>query len=232
MAVTEVGTAQSDWQEGIDTSFTTSVTVPSGASLLTYRVAYYNGSETTTISSATFNGSAMTIAVQYMLVDKRVAILTLVSPAVTTANLVITFNNSNSVFLRGLANKWSNVDTATPYHDAVSANGSSSTATVNVPSVVSGEVVIDAVGAAQTLTVRAGQTQDLNGVLVTASSITGGFSQSTTTGTNTMDWTVGSSTTWATCALAIKEAASGITTEYVAPVWAQNVGVMIGRRYV
>lgn len=207
MAVTRVGSSSTVSGSNV-TSLSVSRNVSTG-NLLTIQTAYYNSSGTVTVS-AVFNTSesftsVITSANALGGNDKRSAILRLVNPTATTANVVATYSGSSYPLMT--VEEWSSVDTASPTHDATANNSEGTTPTVNVANVLSGEVTIDAMCGGSTPSVGAGQTQSQNVNLV--SSIYGATSyDTTTTGTNTMSWTAGD-TSWCTCAVALNEGAGG-----------------------
>jgi len=107
--------------------------------------------------------------------------------------------------------------TTTPYENAASATGTSSTPNVNVTS-ETGSIVIDCVSSSvsqtTTLTVGTNQTQRVRDAS-TGGYLTGGqrelFGMSTEAGVTTtaMGWTFGVSTEWGACGASIKAAATG-----------------------
>lgn len=207
-AVTEVGTPTLGSDTGGGTSVSVARTTTSGSKGLTVQLSYYNGSGAVAAPTLSWNGTAMTTACQSANAlggnDKRSAVYFLADPAAGSFNLTGTF--SNTAFWRLAIREWSNADN---YHDCSTANGDSAAATVNVASVVSGEVILDAVAANSTIAVGAGQstTNSYNGVL--AGSSHGAASIDTSgTGTVAMNWTNGDST-WATSAFALVEASGG-----------------------
>lgn len=207
-AVTEVGTPTLGSDTGGGTSISVARTTTSGSNGLTVQLSYYNGSGAVAAPTLSWNGTAMTTACSSANAlggnDRRSAVYFLQNPAAGSFNLTGTF--SNTAFWRLAIREWSNADN---YHDCSTANGDSATAAVNVASVVSGEVILDAVSAAATIAVGAGQstTNSYNGVL--AGSSHGAASIDTSgTGTVSMNWTNGDST-WAIAAFALVEASGG-----------------------
>lgn len=207
-AITEVGTPTLGSDTGGGTSISVARTTTSGSRGLTVQLSYYNGSGAVAAPTLSWNGSAMTTACQAANSlggnDKRSAVYFLANPAAGSFNLTGTF--SNTAFWRLAIREWSNADN---YHDCSQTDGDSGTAAVNVANVLSGEVTLDAVAANTTIAVGSGQstTNSYNGVL--AGSVHGAASVDTsTTGTNSMNWTNGSST-WAISAFALHEAAAG-----------------------
>lgn len=207
-AITEVGTPTLGSDTGGGTSVSVARTTTSGSKGLTVQLSYYNSSGAVSAPTLSWNGTAMTTACQASNAlggnDKRSAVYFLQNPAAGSFNLTGTF--SNTAFWRLAIREWSNADN---YHDCSTANGDSAAAAVNVANVVSGEVTLDAVAANSTIAVGSGQstTNSYNGVL--AGSIHGAASVDTsTTGTNSMNWTNGDST-WAISAFALVEASGG-----------------------
>ena len=207
-AVTEVGTPTlgSDIVGG--TSISVARTTTSGSKGLTVQLSWYNGSGAVAAPTLSWNGTAMTTACQATNAlggnDRRSAVYFLADPAAGSFNLTGTF--SNTAYWRLAIREWSNSNN---YHDCSTANGDSAAATVNVASVVAGEVTLDALTANGALTVGAGQsaTNSYNGDLVGAQD--GGASIDTSsTGTVAMNWTNASST-WAISAFALVEASGG-----------------------
>lgn len=209
-AITEVGTPTLGSDTVGGTSISVARTTTSGSKGLTVQLSYYNGSGAVAAPTLSWNGTAMTTACQASNSlggnDKRSAVYFLQNPAAGSFNLTGTF--SNTAFWRLSIREWSNADN---YHDCSTADGDSGTAAVNVANVVAGEVTLDAVAANTTIAVGSGQstTNSYNGVL--AGSVHGAASVDTsTTGTNSMDWTNGSST-WSISAFALVEATGGGT---------------------
>lgn len=220
-AITEVGTPTLGSNTGGGTSVSVARTTTSGSKGLTVQLSYYNGSGAVAAPTLSWNGTAMTTACQAANSlggnDKRSAVYFLANPAAGSFNLTGTF--SNTAFWRLAIREWSNADN---YHNCSTADGDSGTAAVNVGSVVSGEVTLDAVAANTTIAVGAGQstTNSYSGVL--AGSIHGAASVDTSsTGTVSMNWTNGSST-WAISAFALVEASSG--SGVLGPLMLMGVG--------
>lgn len=217
MAISEVGTATLGSDTGGGTSISVARTTTSGSKGLSVQLSYYNASGAVSAPTLSWNGTAMTTVSQAANSlggnDRRSAVYFLADPAVGTFDLTGTF--SNTALWRLAIREWSNAGST---HSGSSADGDSGTPSVNVASVVSGEVVLDAVAGNTTLAVGSGQntTNSYNGNL--AGSIDGAASIDTSsTGTVVMDWTAGSAT-WAISAMAL--------VEYTAPaqgLWAQSL---------
>lgn len=93
---------------------------------------------------------------------------------------------------------------------AATATGTSTAPSVDVPSVASGEMVVDIVSGEDSVTVGAGQTQRWNEF--NSGVVTGAQSTETGTGTITMSWTLASSTAWGIVAGRVLQAtAAGCT---------------------
>jgi hypothetical protein len=211
MAISEVGTPTLGSDTGGGTSISVARTTTSGSKGLTVQLSYYNGSGAVAAPTLSWNGTAMTTVAQASNSlggnDKRSAVYFLADPAAGTFNLTGTF--SNTAFWRLAIREWSN---ASSTHNGSSADGDSGTPSVTVASVVSGEVILDAVSANTTLAVGSGQSaaNSYNANLV--GSVDGGASVDTSsTGSVAMDWTSGSST-WAISAMALVEDAGGSTS--------------------
>lgn len=210
-AVTETGTATLHSNLSGGTSFSQSKTVTGGANTcLTVQLTYYNGSGAVTPPTLSWNTSeAMTTVASAANAaggnDRRVAVYYLATPTGGTFSVTGTF--SNTAFWRAAIREWANCG---GNHGGAGANGDSTTATVNVTSVVSGEVILDAVhnGANVTPTPGSGQsTTNLYAAQIVGSSYGGASTDTTSTGTVAMDWTVDSS--WAIAAMALTESAGG-----------------------
>lgn len=208
MAVTEVGSPTLGSDTGGGTSISVARTTTAGSKGLTVQLSYYNGSGAVATPTLSWNGTPMTTVAQAANSlggnDRRCAVYFLANPAAGSFNLTGTF--SNTAFWLLAIREWSNADSV---HGGASADGDSGTASVNVASVVSGEVTLDAVCANGPITPGSGQsaTGSYNTDIVGAQD--GGASiDSSNTGTVTMDWTVASST-WAIAAMALVEAAGG-----------------------
>lgn len=207
-AVTEVGTPTLGSDTVGGTSISVSRTVTSGSKGLTVQLSYYNGSGAVAAPTLSYNSVAMTTVTSGANAlggnDRRCAVYFLANPSSGANNLTGTF--SNTAFWRLAIREWSN---ASSTHNGSNANGDSAAASVNVGSVVAGEVTLDAVTAVQTIAAGSGQstTNSYNGVL--AGTTHGAASIDTSsTGTVAMNWTNGDGT-WATCAMALVEDAGG-----------------------
>lgn len=192
------------------TSYSCARTVTSGAKGLVLLIPYYNASGAVTPPTMNWNTSeAFTLVTSGANTpsgsDRRCAIYFRANPTAGSFNVTGTF--SNTVFYRSALIELSN---ASATHDGANANGDSTSASVNVGNVVSGEWVVDAVinGANVTPTPGAGQsTTGLFAAQITGSTYGGASIDSSTTGTVASTWTVDSS--WAICAAALDEDAGG-----------------------
>lgn len=208
-AVTEVGTATLGVDQTASNSLTISRTVTSGSKGLTVQLSYYNGSGAVSPPTMNWNTSeAFTLVTsgQNAGGDFRVAIYFLANPTSGTHDVTATFGGNTEAW-RAAVREWSNVS---GMHGGANATGTSTTPSVNVASVVSGEVTIDAVtnGGGASGTAGSGQstTNMYTGQL--ASTIYSSASTDTTsTGTVAMDWTI-TSAEWTIAAAALVESAS------------------------
>lgn len=203
-AVSIVGTCGTG-TASTSTTLTISRTVSAGSNrALTFHVAWHG---TETISSVVFNTSeTMTVVGTATDTTEQAALYILVAPSVTTANAVVTFSSATSS--AGAVCEWNNVDQATPTHGVATAMGDNATVTVTVASVISGEVTVDSAKIVTgPPTVGAGQTQDLNTVIVGASYAAASH-DTTGTGSVVMSWSH-TSDPFATVAAALKESAGG-----------------------
>lgn len=209
MAVTEVGTPTLGSDVVGGTSISVARTTTSGSKGLTVQLSWYNGSGAVAAPTLSWNGTGMTTVVQGddTIVgggEKRCAVYFLANPAAGSFNLTGTF--SNTAAWRLAIREWSNSSST---HGGASNRGDSGTPSVDVASVVAGEVCLDAVAGNTTLAVGAGQntTNSYNGNL--AGSVDGAASiDPSSTGTVAMNWTSGSAT-WSIAAMALVEDASG-----------------------
>lgn len=205
---TEIGTPTLGSDTGGGTSISVSRTTTAGSKGLTVQLSYYNGSGSVAPPTLSWNGTPMTTVASGANAiggnDKRCAVYFLANPAAGSYNLTGTFSGTS--FWRLAIREWADVDN---YHDGSNANGDSGTPSVNVANVVSGEVILDAVTAAATIAVGAGQStaNSYNGQVT--GSIHGAASIDTSgTGTVSMNWTSGSAT-WCIAAMALSLASGG-----------------------
>ena len=197
-------------------SFTFSHTVASGSDRATvFRIA---NSGNVAVSGVTYGGVA---AAQVPGADSaagssfiRTDIWRLVAPAVSTADVVVTFASS----ARGCAQAatYSGVHQTTPHGTAAAAGGSSLTPSVAVTS-AAGELVVDIAATrdeTKTLTPGAGQTEEPAGGFVGASgagstSVQAAASREDGAASVTMSWTNSVSSSWAISAVPLKPATGG-----------------------
>ena len=159
-------------------------------------------STSVTVTGIKFNSVALTLkGTQYYTSQaRRVAIYYLVAPtASTTADVVVSF--SGAVYGVAGAVSFAGVDQCIPLGTQLGATGNTATATVS-PVTVAGDLVFDTVAAGTALTVDGSQAQQWN--IGDGTTIYGGASTKTATGTPTaMSWTL-TSGYWATLAVGIK----------------------------
>lgn len=209
MAVTEVGTATlgSDLVGG--TNFTIARTVTSGSKGLTVQLTYYNGSGSVAPPTLSWNTSETMTQVAVGANaggDYRSTIYFLANPTAGSFNVTGTF--SGTAFWRAAVREWSNSNST---HGGAGADGDSAAPSVNVTSVVSGEVILDALiqGSNAAATAGSGQsTANLYNANIVGSQWGAASTDTTSTGTVAMDWTI-TSAVWVIAAIALVEAASG-----------------------
>jgi len=187
-------------------NLTWSHTIGSGSNrILIISVSNRDGNKT--VTSVTYGGTALTqIGFQNGPGNQnRTSLWKLLAPPTGTASIVVTL--SGSVNVVGGAVSFDNVDQTTPHGTFVSANGTSTTASVNVTS-AAGEVVIDtatANGDAVSLTAGAGQTAQWNtGTGTAGGNVRGGGSTEGGAPAVTMSWTLGASKPWSIGAVSLK----------------------------
>lgn len=210
MAVNEVGTPTTHDDTVGGTAYSAARTVTAGSKGLTIQISYYNASGAVTPPTMNWNtNEAFTLVASSSNAiggnDRRCALYFLANPTAGSFNVTGTF--SNTCVWRSRVREWSNCSST---HGGASANGDGTTATVNVASVVSGEVTIDAMisGANVTPTPGSGQnTTNLYAQQVGGSTYGGASTDPSSTGTVTMDWTCDS--TWAIAAMALVEDVGG-----------------------
>lgn len=123
-------------------------------------------------------------------------------------SVTVTFDASKNSMTLGLRS-YCNVNQASAFGTSIAANGSATPITQNVTS-ATGELVIDAVaatgGTGETLTVGAGQTQELNFFQDQTNHIQAA-SDEAGAGTVTMSWTISTNNYWASLAVPLKPSA-------------------------
>lgn len=127
------------------TTATINYTTPAGSDLVLF-LGFAMRDATDTISSATHAGNAMTaVAAEASGPPIHTRIFYIINPTSGSNNVVAT---SSGTPLAWAAVVWtcSGVNTAAPVHDATNANGVSATASVTVPNLVAGDVVVDIMG--------------------------------------------------------------------------------------
>lgn len=122
-------------------------TVNATNSCLVVFVPYYNTNGTTTISSATFAGNAMTQAANSTAGDYAGSVWVRAlgaSYVAETADVVITFSAADTSYSDAIITQWENCHQTTPTHDGIgtTATQETGTATLTVANVVSTDVVL------------------------------------------------------------------------------------------
>ena len=165
------------------------------------------GNTASQATGVTFNGTALTLIREDVgCNNQKTQLWKAYNPAVTTANVVITWPDTASTIFTANGNvlQYTGVD-STVNEASAGSTGSSTTPSVNILTVSDLATVIDcAIGLnASGLTIGAGQTVRRN---TTANSIGHGSSSvegRTPVGTEVMDWTQ-TTAAWATSAVALK----------------------------
>ncbi|MCH7713488.1 MAG: hypothetical protein IIC99_07680 [Chloroflexi bacterium] len=155
------------------------------------------------VSGVTYGGQALTLvpgSVASHANGDRVELWYKVAPLTGANNVVVSL--PSSVQTVAGATSWTGVHQSTPLGTAVPGTGTSATASVDVGSIV-GDVVVDAVSTAGSVTVGANQTQQWN--LAQAGFKGGGSSEDGADTTTTMSWTF-TSGDWAISGVALKQA--------------------------
>ncbi len=158
----------------------------------------------TVASTVTYGPQSLTlVGIQDGPAQARIEIWRLVNPATGTATVTVHGNpaDSGANIVVGVTT-WTGVDQTTPLGPFASANGMSTTATVDVTS-AAGELVHDTVSAnIMSLAVGAGQTQRWN----LSPQHTGGGSTEPGAATVTMSWVAEIPVDWAIGGVSIKPA--------------------------
>ncbi len=185
MAITQLGSVTTDFDNATPTVLTTSRTQPSGTDAALVITVATEGN--VVHSSVTFDGVALALELNSIGSGRRVSIWSLAAPNVVTANIVVTLASAADVGM--IASSWEGVNQITPFSGSAANSGNSATPSVVVPSAV-GELVIDAFvhdNNGNNPIVGAGQTElaDVNviGDFRTASSFEDGAAPNVT-----MDW--------------------------------------------
>ncbi|MEZ4722546.1 MAG: hypothetical protein R2813_11795 [Flavobacteriales bacterium] len=109
------------------------------------------------VSSVSYNGTAMTLLSSGVQGEVSVAMYYLVAPATGAHNVSITMNSTRTIAVG--ANSYTGVDQVNPFYSFGSASGTSATSSVTIPS-VTGHLVVDVLGTKEANpTPGAGQTQ-------------------------------------------------------------------------
>ena len=137
MAITQVGSTTTDFDNTMTTVLTTSYTQAAGGDgLLVVKVSTEGLSSHNTV---TFDGQSLTKQIDSPGSGRRTSIWTLVNPPVTTANIVVSIANAD---VSMIATSWIDVNQTTPVSNSAANSGSSATPSVVVNSAV-GELVLD-----------------------------------------------------------------------------------------
>lgn len=212
MAVAKVGSTGTK-NDGTGTTHTLSYTLNGSANFLLARIQWNEVGDT--ISSVTWDGGAMTAAGSVAADgdDHKCVIYYLASPATGTRNLVVTFSGAVGGAFIG-ADGYSGVDTTTPVSDyttGISVGSAASPASITIDSATD-DLVVDLLGWAwngATMTVGAGQTEDVNLADTLFGGSHAGCSSEPGATSVTMSWTYTGNLNWAMAGLNIKAASGG-----------------------
>lgn len=194
-------------------SKTTAYTTPAGSNQVLFVLSGIRHT-TVTINSATHAGNAMTaIAASSALSPVAVRGFYIVNPTAGTNNVVVNYSSTplaDAVVILTC----SGADTSSPIHDPTNASNTGTAVSNTVPSVVSGEVLLDFF--VQDLlttapTIGANQTELNKGT--DGVELGWGASQQAGADGGVMSWTTALSEQWASQAVAVKPSpAGGVTT--------------------
>ena len=179
------------------------------------------------VTSVTYGGTPLTLVGENITnTSARISIYRLINPPSGTANVVVNFSANPDKGAVVSITTFNNVDQTTPLGTFASAQGNSSSQTVNVSS-ATGELVYDVVAKrSQSLTVGAGQTQRWN--LYSGWEMYGGGSTEPGAATTTMSWTAGSEN-WAIGAVPIKPSSQFNTITFTqTPALCSNLTITTG----
>lgn len=196
------------------TSVTWSHTVASGATILVVQSGLVTTG--TTISGITFNGTALTRAVQYYnSFNVQSEIWYLVSPTATTANIVVTYSVDANKALepKNGAISMLGTDTSSPLGVTGTAGTSTGAVTKSVTTTAANSYLVDMVTQAGTdlgSPTGSGQTQAWRDLNSAGGGTDGGgsYMATTSTGSYTMSWGGTTTGNWAYTVAEIKEAAA------------------------
>ena len=138
MAIVQIGSTITDFDNGTPTSLTTSYTQAAGTDRA---LVVFVGTEGNVVhSSVTFDGVGLTLELNSVGSGRRTSVWYLAAPNVVTANIVVTLASAADVGMIG--HSWSDVNQGTPFSGSAANSGNSATPSVVVPSAV-GELVVD-----------------------------------------------------------------------------------------
>ena len=203
-SVSEAAIAIDATSSGTGTTSPITVSHPTGSGtnrLMLVGISGARSSGTVAVSGVTYGGVALSlVGTQAYAAYQKIWIYQLVAPATGTADVVVTFSTApNGGAVVGVVT-FTGVNQSTPLGTFVSAQGTSTTPSVNVSS-ATGELVFDTVNHYWPLTVGANQTQRWN---TGSGNIYGAGSTESGAATVTMSWTASGSDTWAIGAVPIK----------------------------
>lgn len=195
-------------------SKTTSYTTPTGSNQVLFALSGIRHT-TFTINSATHAGNAMTaIAAASTLSPVIVRGFYIINPTSGTNNVVVNYSGqplADAIVILVC----SGVDTASPIHDPTNASGTGTAVSNTVPSVVSGEVVLDwFIQDVETTAPTIGSNQTELNKGTDASELGWGASQQAGSDGGVMSWTTALSQEWASQAFAVKPLSSSTTTQF------------------
>ena len=170
-----------------------------------------------TTNSVTYNGVAMTKAVDSIEASSnRAELWYLASPATGSNNIVVTFSAATDDALVIGSISYTGVDNASPIGATASqAGATTSTApSINITTLNNNSYIMDAMYKNSTATETATAPQTEVWGQVDAYGTEGGagsYKSFPTAGATSMAWTLSASTLWIMCAMEIKESVSGAT---------------------
>lgn len=168
-------------------------------------VSLEDGDLTKEVANVTYGGILMTEIANVPVgsTPPRVQMFELVAPVTTQQTVLITIEAGNAQKMNAGAISFTDVNQTNTTGVAVTAIGTSTSASVSVSS-TSGDLVLDTVGALDTLTVGVGQTERWNDAMFGSGSFGAGSTEAGS-GSITMSYTVGSSVDWAIAAVNINQ---------------------------
>ncbi len=199
--VDAISTGTTDGGSSITISHTTS-----GVDRLMLVGVSINNDSNEIVTSVTYNGVNLAlVGTAQEADDARIEIWRLVAPATGTHNVVVTFNQSLQRQAIAGVITFTGVDQLAPLGTFAGANGTSGSASVDVPSAV--DEVVFGVVAAETpgsLAPGAGQTEHWNIIVGGGGRTAGAGSTEPGAGTVTTSWTLGSADHWAIGGVSVK----------------------------